>query len=404
MDLQDKLKYHYRPERKDTRPPAETRISGLCARLGAQLVDPDAAPVLRIMKFHPYDHFIPGFGELSRREVQIPVLSQHQFPETIALDRVLLFDLETTGLAGGAGTFPFLLGFGFFEPGGLRTVQYFLPDYGREHIAFLAMRADLDQRDVLLSFNGKAYDYPLLRNRFIMNRFEDPFAAFAHLDLLHAARRVWRGALPDCSLATIEREIFLFSRFGDLGGWLIPQAYFDFVRSGAMDDIVRIIDHNILDITSMARLFLHLHKIENITASDHEIVRLLHLAVKRRQTDMVETYLADLKSRKAGVPDHVMADLSLLLRRNGQWKRAIPIWEKLTVSRDHVLFAHTELAKYYEHHAGDLQMASHHTERALQYIRTVTELRGDFPQDGQEKSLLDRLTRLQRKFPGSEPT
>ncbi len=395
MDLQEKLKY-YRQETKPA-PAAEPRISELCRQLEAELVDQNAAPVIKIERFYTYSHFIPGLDQLSQQEIQIPLLSLDQFPENIPLDRVLIFDLETTGLAGGAGTYPFLLGFADFKPTGLRTVQYFLPDFGRESIAFLAIQGLIQDKKILLSYNGKSYDYPLLKNRYILNRMDNPFSDFDHLDLLHVARRAWKGSLNSCSLESIEREIFLFSRLGDIGGWMIPQAYFDYIRSGVTDDIIRVIHHNIFDLLSLARLCLHLHHVENISASDNEILRLLQLAVKRHQISLVETFLTELKNRKRAVPEHIMADYSLLLKRERHWEPAIQIWNRLVQSRDHVLFAHLELAKYYEHTSRDLPKAENHTERAIQFIQTIRQLRDEPVFSIDEQDLHKRLERIRRK-------
>ncbi len=397
MDLREKLKYYHQGERHKQDHPVDTQITELCKQLNAELVDPDAAPVLRIEQFHPYEQFIPVLDHLPEKYIRIPLLSQNQFPQKIPLEHILLFDLETTGLAGGAGTYPFLIGFACFEPMGLRTVQYFLPDYGREQIAFLAMRTMLQDKKILLSFNGKSYDYPLLRNRFILNRMDNPFLDYAHLDLLHVSRRIWKGALDNFGLESIEREIFRFSRYGDINGWLIPQAYFDFIRSGESNDIIHIINHNALDLMSTARLSLHLHHIENTSASDHEILRLMHLAVRRNQIVLTEEFLTALKGRGIGVPEHIMVDYSLLLKRYRKWEQAVSIWNKLCHSGDHVLFAHLELAKYYEHHCRDFQMAEKHTEQAQQFIQTIRELRDDIYGINDEKDLSSRLERIRNK-------
>jgi len=397
MDLQEKLKYYRQGQATGPTPAVELHISELCRQLDAELVDQDAAPVIKIERFYAYSQFIPGLDHLSQQEIQIPLLSLDQFPQNIPLDEVLIFDLETTGLAGGAGTYPFLLGFADFRPTGLRTVQYFLPDFGRESIAFLAIQALIRDKNILLSYNGKSYDYPLLRNRYILNRMDNPFSDFDHLDLLHIARRVWKGSLDSCSLESIEREIFLFSRLGDISGWLIPQAYFDYIRSGVIDDIMRVIYHNILDLLSLARLCLHLHNVENISASDNEILRLLQLAVRRNQLSLAESFLTELKNRKRGVPEQIMADYSLLLKRNRHWETAVQIWTRLVQSRDHVLFAHQELAKYYEHQSRDFSKAANHTERALQFIQTIRQLRDEPVFSIDEQDLQNRLERIRRK-------
>ena len=403
MDLQDKLKYYQERSVKGTgAEPLRSQVSDLCRELDAVLVDPEAPPVLRITRLHPYAHFIPEREVSSRREIRIPLLAKTRDAEPIRPDDVLLFDLETTGLAGGAGTFPFLLGFAEYREDGLQTVQYFLPDYGREDIAFSALRGDLKDKNILLSFNGKSYDYPLLRNRFILNRMENPFKDFAHLDLLHLARRIWKGMLPNCSLQSIEREVFFFNRIGDLDGWLIPQAYFDFVRTGQLSDIVRIINHNMLDLMSMARLFLHLDQIENSSASDAEIIRLMHLAIKRNEPGRVDRFLSDLKTRGVRIPEQVTVDFSLYLKRKQDWEQAVALWSRLSAAGEHVLFAHLELAKYYEHQVRDLFLAEKHAERALDFLKTLSEFKDITALTDSIRLVKYRLDRIRRKTQRTE--
>ena len=272
-----------------------------------------------------------------------------------------------------------------------------IPDYGREHIAYLAMGRIVKEKNILLSFNGKSYDYPLLRSRFILNRMDNPFTGYAHLDLLHVARRIWKGILENCSLETIERRIFMFSRFGDIGGWLIPQAYFDFVRTGNSLEIKRIIGHNVLDLMSLARLLLHMNQVENSCASDQETIRMMQLAIRRRQKGLASEFLTELQTRGVGIPERLMAEYSLMLKRNGDWEPVVGIWNRLTQSRDYAIFAQVELAKYYEHQVRDYARAELHTGKALEYIRTIRELRGEHLYRDDESSLILRLERLHQK-------
>ena len=210
MDLRDKLKY-YQSRSTKTTPEKQHRYEFIAESLEGDILEPDTLPVIRIEKFYDYSHFNLTEEDNQLKSILIPLLTKNQFPEIIPINKLLIFDLETTGLAGGTGTYPFLLGFGVFENKGIRLYQYFLPDFGREINAFLDMRNVLRNKNVLLTYNGKSFDYPLLRNRMIMNRMDDPFKTFLHLDLLHLARRLWKGALPSCSLSTIEEEIFLFN-------------------------------------------------------------------------------------------------------------------------------------------------------------------------------------------------
>jgi uncharacterized protein YprB with RNaseH-like and TPR domain len=176
-------------------------------------------------------------------------------PESLAF-----FDLETSGLSG-AGTVAFLAAFGSLRglssPRGragaeLSVTQYLLLDYPGEAGFLEALGAELEAAPTLVSYNGKTFDVPILRNRFSMQGIELP--AFGHVDLLHSARRLWRRFLPDCSLGTVEREVLSVRREDDLPGAFAPDAWFGFLRDGDAAALLRICDHNLRDILGLASL------------------------------------------------------------------------------------------------------------------------------------------------------
>ncbi|NOQ97518.1 MAG: hypothetical protein GQ561_05065, partial [Calditrichae bacterium] len=179
MDLKEKLKYYKSaPAKKKSENRRE--IADIYKKLEAIPVDPDAADVLKIEKFYTYSHFFHESDPSSHMEIRLPLLSRNRLADPVNLNDILIFDLETTGLAGGAGTFPFLIGFGVFEEDGVRVHQYFLPEYGREIIAYLDLAKKFSSKTHLLTYNGKSFDYPLIKNRFILNRIDNPFISFQH--------------------------------------------------------------------------------------------------------------------------------------------------------------------------------------------------------------------------------
>ena len=186
-------------------------------------------------------------------------------PEPLDRDpRALLFvDLETTGLAGGAGTYAFLVGCAFFEPHGFRTRQYFLPGYQHERRLLAEVEALVRASASLVSYNGKSFDVPVLETRYQFNRLTPPFDGVPHVDMVHPARRFWRGmaaspgAWPEtdsCRLVTLERTLFGVRRLGDVPGYEIPSRYFDFMRSGDASPLEPVLEHNRLDLISLAAL------------------------------------------------------------------------------------------------------------------------------------------------------
>jgi uncharacterized protein YprB with RNaseH-like and TPR domain len=407
MDLGEKLKYYQEIaniQRKNQIPEQQN----LCNELNGRWLDPTIPSVIQIETLFPYEQFVPNMTLAQQDFVILPLLTKNQFSRKIRLPQILIFDIETTGLMGGTGTYPFLLGFGIFDADGLCVRQFFLPDFGREVHVYLHLLQERQNKQILLSFNGKTFDYPLLCNRFILNRIENPFANYEHLDLLHVARRLWKNILSSCSLENIEKEIFLFSRWGDLPGDLIPQAYFEFLRSGTTKEIKKIIQHNQQDIVSLGRLLLHLNLLENNPASDqlsgHELQSLFHLAIKNSDVENTDFLLNQIKRRSISLPAGILIDFSLLLKRVGHWQRAEKIWLELLRSGTNVIFASEELAKYYEHRKLDFQRAKTFTERGLKHIEVLTELEALEMDMQLYEQFVYRLNRLRRKILDAENT
>jgi hypothetical protein len=173
--------------------------------------------------------------------------------------RAVFLDLETTGLAGGAGTYAFLVGCGWFEDGGFRVRQWVLTAFGAERALLDDVARCVAAGDGLVTYNGRTFDVPLLENRYALHRRPAPFDDLVHLDLLHPARRVWRpepsgAAAGGCRLTTLERTRCGFVRRGDVPGEEIPSRYFDFVRSGNAWLLADVLEHNRLDLLSLALL------------------------------------------------------------------------------------------------------------------------------------------------------
>jgi uncharacterized protein YprB with RNaseH-like and TPR domain len=178
--------------------------------------------------------------------------------------RVLFIDLETTGLAGGAGTYAFLVGCAWYQDGGLRVRQFFLSNFAAEPILLEAVAEIAELCGAVVTYNGKSFDLPLMENRFVLHRLETPFAGVPHLDMLHPARRLWRrdqsaedeqGRQPSgCQLSSLEETLCGHVRDGDVPGSQIPARYFHFVRTGDARGLAAVMEHNRLDLMSLAML------------------------------------------------------------------------------------------------------------------------------------------------------
>jgi uncharacterized protein YprB with RNaseH-like and TPR domain len=180
-------------------------------------------------------------------------------PAEIELSSLSSFDLETTGLSGGAGTVAFLAAFGKFSGGQFRVRQFFMDDYPAEPAFLAAVGAEMDASALVLSYNGASFDLPLYRTRCVLNGLKPSAPRYA-LDLLHPARRLWRRSLSDCSLGSIERRVLGIERGDDLPGALVPEAYFRFLKEGFHRELALAMDHNAADVFALARLFLAMER------------------------------------------------------------------------------------------------------------------------------------------------
>jgi uncharacterized protein YprB with RNaseH-like and TPR domain len=195
------------------------------------------------------------------------------------LPDLLFFDLETTGLSGGAGTAAFLAAFGRFTPDArrLRVTQYLLLDYPGEGEFLEAALAELEapapsgRPPLVVSYNGKSFDAQILKIRCVMNGLIPP--AYYHADLLHPARRLWKRVLPRCSQGEIETAVLGLDRAGDIPGALAPEIWFSFLNTGETAELLKVCDHNLKDITGLAALFAALARIAENPAAAPETWR-----------------------------------------------------------------------------------------------------------------------------------
>src|SRR5258708_4235152 len=169
----------------------------------------------------------------------------------------LFLDTETTGLAGGTGTYAFLIGLAWWDAGGLQVEQFFMHDFTEEYSLLQELAARVVERPVLVTFNGKSFDWPLLENRFAMTRSIAAPKLAAHLDLLHPARALWKLRLGSVRLIELERRVLDARRLGwrrddDVESALIPQHYFNYLRGGPADPLVGIVRHNQTDMRALA--------------------------------------------------------------------------------------------------------------------------------------------------------
>lgn len=208
------------------------------------------------------DCIAPGLYAIERRyaaAATAPLLPPRWSDgEPVARERFLCFDTETTGLAGGSGTRAFMIGAADWQDGELRVRQLYLTAMAGEAAMLAAFAAWLRADTVLVSYNGRSYDAPLLVTRYRLQRMADPLRGLAHVDLLHPVRRVYRGRWENCRLATIERNVLRVVRDDDLPGSEAPAAWRSYLRAGKTTDLLRVLEHNRQDVATLARLLEHM--------------------------------------------------------------------------------------------------------------------------------------------------
>lgn len=183
----------------------------------------------------------------------------------IAREDLLSFDTETTGLSGGTGTRAFMIGASDWNDSGLRVRQLLITTLGGEAAMLEAFRDWINPQTVLVSYNGKSYDSPLLATRYRLGRMDNPLAGLRHLDLLYPVRRRFRGVWENCRLATVEREWLGVLREDDLPGSEAPRAWLDYLRGLSGRNLRRVLEHNDQDLRSLTTLLLRLGETESFS-------------------------------------------------------------------------------------------------------------------------------------------
>ncbi|MBN2322004.1 MAG: ribonuclease H-like domain-containing protein [Acidobacteria bacterium] len=320
--------------------------------------------------------------------------------------RWLFLDTETTGLSGGTGTYAFLVGIGWWQDDGFVVEQYFMRDHSEEPSLLYGLLQRMKQRPVLITYNGRSFDWPLLQTRCRMTRAAEFLTPLAHLDLLYPARRLWRLRLKSVALTQVETHILGFDRGRDIPSETIPQLYFNFLRGDGPEGIADVFYHNQMDLCGLAFLALRIFKI--LTDPEHsgcraeELFGISRLLRQRGDTDLAERICR--KAIEGGLPASAekigLRELALAAKRRGDFELSNALWEKLLGCTAEGLKAYEQLAIYCEHHAGFPERATHWTREALvklqegyragritapQYMRWHTAFR-------------HRMTRLSRKI------
>jgi uncharacterized protein YprB with RNaseH-like and TPR domain len=319
----------------------------------------------------------------------------------LPLESYAFLDTETSGLAGGTGTYAFLVGVGRFLEGEFHLEQFFMRDPAEEASMLESLAEFLAPMQALVTFNGKAFDAPLLLTRYFLHNIPCPFTEFAHLDLLPLARSLWRDRLPSRALKYLEENVLAAPRASEeVPGYEIPYLYFDYLRSGDARPLKGVFYHNAMDVVAMAALLSHVNAILEDPFSEMvehglDVVALGKFYENLGEWDMAARLFE--RGLEMQLPESdfwlVVQRLSQLQKRRGDLETAIGLWER-AAGRGHV-YAHVELAKYHEHHNRDYAEAMKWTRAALEIVGTLDVPRYIYKHWTDE--LTHRLERLEGK-------
>ena len=401
MDLREKLK-QYEQTLQAPAPVKQTSKPDLSTWLDGSELKNDLGACFQVVRHFPMDFKHGAFYISQIQDVDPSIFAQVGRDSRLSnlnLKNILFIDTETTGLAGGTGTVPFLVGLGYFQDEGLHVEQLFIRDYHEEKAMLHHLAETLAKYSVLVSYNGKAYDMNLIHSRFLMHRMKVSTENHSHLDLLYPVRRIWRRRLQDCSLGNIEEKILDFKRHGDIPGFLIPDIFFQYIRTGNGSELTGVFKHNQWDIVSLVVLTMllgavhhnpgiHLQHAEDLLSHGKSLAR----------GELFESAISSLRYAIEKEPSEEAYQLMAhCYKKTEQWQDAIQHWQYLVEKFPHQFNAYEELAKHYEHHEKNFEEAIAIVQKALIRLDITSQLH---PQAQNHQSMADfvyRLKRLQRK-------
>ena len=331
-------------------------------------------------------------------------------PANVSGRGLLFLDLETTGLFGGAGTQAFLVGCASIDGSSIRVRQFLLPGFEHERALLAEVQAFAAAHSSVCTYNGRSFDVPLMETRFLFHRVPCVFDGVPHLDMLHAARRLWKQrpltmGTPDpdessCSLAVLEKQIAGLHRVGDVPGYEIPSRFFQFVRDGNARRLEAVLEHNRLDLISLAavlaRAITLIESGPSIAATAQEAYGLARVYERAGAYDNAEAALlmAIGFAKRVGAEPELHAEalrrLAWIRRRDRRPHEAAEAWQELAALPRCAAALRREakeaLAIHHEHRVKDLRTARQH---ALDLLMDA---------DAHHGRLRHRLDRLERKL------
>lgn len=317
----------------------------------------------------------------------------------LSSDELLFFDTETTGLGGGVGNTIFLIGCGRVLPDRVVIKQFFLPSPADEVALYQAFLTDVVNLKNLVTYNGRAFDWPQIKTRHTFLRNAVPnLPAFGHFDLLHAARRLWKNTLDSHRLSVVEQNILRLNREEDIPGHLVPIHYFEYVKTQNPEVIEGVLKHNENDILSLITLYTHLSKLvlRRIPATREERYEIgrWHAYLNNDEQALEDFSHAAVEGGRIAI--RAKKEMAMIYKRQKRYDDAMRIWHEIA---DTSAFGRPdiwiEMAKAYEHHYKDFARALDCAMKAYEKCRDMRK----FTHAGtnKERETVKRINRLKRK-------
>ncbi|KRE93184.1 hypothetical protein ASG89_06675 [Paenibacillus sp. Soil766] len=402
-------------------PPPPPEAGGEWAQLGAHIATSPAGSFIMRRRQYGADsaHGIYRLRELADVAPQLSCF--HDRDAVVRLEELLFFDTETTGLGVGAGNVPFMVGIGYYT-GELFTVeQLMIRNPAEEHAMLVYLQELLGRYTHIVSYNGRTFDWPILKNRFVLNRLKLDDSELLQLDLLYASRSLWRNTLPSCRLSKVEESRLGFERIDDVPGSMAPALYFQYLAEKDPGVLQGVFIHNEHDIVTLAALTVHFGNLLRPDANDPDLIsnldpeelfrtglwldKMARPSKAERYFNVLFNKLLNINSAAAQSAEQetVLLQLATYYKKIGQYHRAIELWKQAILlkpaSISLQLEPYLELAMYYEHREKDLAQAVFYTEEAWARLWRRRALhRGDRKINEIEEAWEKRLARLQQKM------
>ncbi len=266
----------------------------------------------------------------------------------------LYFDTETTGLAGGTGTIPFMLGFGYFDQNVFRVKIFILSDLSREDEFLEAVEAFFDRHEfsATVTFNGKTFDFPLMETRYILQRKRFPLLKKPHFDFLFPARTLWKHTYESRKLSFLGDVLLGISRDDDIDPGQIPMLYFDYLRTNSFERMGKVVEHNSLDLLGLSVItLLALQYLQDPgkVNDEGEILGVAMLHEKAGCLDRAkEIYeMAQKMATREDVLTRIARRLSAIKKKEKLYDEALDLWKIMYEAEDPS--AYRELSIHFEH-------------------------------------------------------